>query len=206
MIQCLIEILLSSPLVLKELSEQKDCASIGRNLLLLFKNRKEPALSAYLMKKINRELQKSVDLNSPIITLWQSLLQKCGVENINQLSYTKMTKCDRCTLRNTFQMDYHHIKVNLFDKTDEVNLARLLFEYEDSGVPDTLQQQLIKISNCEHVLHNDIFWKSFGSSMHFSFERQAWCTSVRAKRFDSFKFIISYSDLIQPKESSLGRK
>lgn len=157
--------------MLKQLSEQKECASIGLNLLMLFKNRKEPALSAYLMRNIIGELQQSVDLNSSITVLWQSVLQMCGVENINRFSYTKMTKCDRCTLHNTFQIDHHDIKVNLFDKTDEVNLARFLFEYEELGVPDTLQQHFMKISNCEHVLQNTIFWKSFGASMHFSFER-----------------------------------
>lgn len=171
MIPCLIEILLSSPLLLKELSEQKKCASIGSNLLMLFQNRKEPSMSAYLLTKINRALQGSVDLNSSINILWQSLLRKCGVENINRFSYTKKTICDRCTLRNTFQMEHHIIKVNLFDEMDEVNLARFLFEYEDSGVPDALQQHFMKISDCEHVLQNNIVWKCFGASMHFSFDR-----------------------------------
>lgn len=100
------------------------------------------------------------------------LLRKCGVANISKIAYAKEFTCDLCSLRNTHQIEYFVLKVNLFDRTGDVNLLRILPEYEDKGIiPDQLEQYLANTHGCKQPLQIKINWNCLGESMYFSFDR-----------------------------------
>lgn len=170
MFVCLIEVLFKSPLLLKALANQVDSTQIGKNLLSLFYNQNDSELREFLIAQLKRGLQQSGAVNLPTI-IWHSLLQMCGIECINGLAYTQISKCERCSLRYTFHVENHKINVNLFDKTDEVDLAQLLREYENPNVPVHLKDKFIENSFCKHVFSDNTIWEYLAATMHISFER-----------------------------------
>lgn len=170
MFVCLIEILFKSPLVLKALTNHVDSTQIGRNLLTLFYNQTESELREYVIAQVKRGLQQRGAVNSPVI-MWHSLLQMCKIEYINELAFTQKSECERCLLCYTFHVKNHNINVNLFDKTDEVDLAHLLCDYENPDIPIHLRDKFIENSFCKHVFSDNTNWDNLAATMHISFER-----------------------------------
>lgn len=153
-------------MILKAISELIGAAPIANDILALFHNQSNAELRAHVIGQV----QSALDASSAT-AMWPNLLKMLRVENVNKFLYEKLTKCDRCSVSNVFRMEYGDIQLTLSEKIDEVNMARMMLDYEEKGVPDNLHEYFMLGANCSHTFLDDIKWTSCGTSMYFAFAR-----------------------------------